>query len=217
MQILERESKKEKKRAKPAPFFLLSIPPSILVLRWSRCHRRQNLINLAHNPLIHIQTINHLFLGESHPVRRSNLVRLLGAVNLLRNAFYLATRIGSGLPDSAQLGQRANTQTDLLPEVLFVLDKVQRPFGQVDDGGHGDDAGEEVRVVVQRHGVGDHLGDFAGGGYRVPRVDVEGVARGYGAVGRAAVYAAGGRGVELGVWLVEHDCAAERKGKKKVR
>lgn len=186
------------------------------MLRWRRRRdRRQDLVNLTHDALVHVQTIHHLLLREANPVRGGDLVGLFGAVNLLCDALDLPPGVGGGLPDDAQLGQGADAQADLLAQVLLVLDKVQGPLGQVDDGGHGDDAGEEVRVLVQGHGVRDHFGDVAGRRDGVPRVDVEGVARGHRPVRGAAVDAAGGRGVELGVWLVKHDGTAKTKKKTK--
>lgn len=127
----------------------------------------------------------------------TDLLGLLSSVNFLGHSLHLTSRIGRGFPNNRQLTQGANAQLDLLPEIILVGDQVQRPFRQVDYRCHGDDTCEEVRMVLQGHGVRDHFGDVTGSGDCVPGMYIERLTGGYGAVWRAGVDAAGRRGVEL--------------------
>ena len=89
---------------------------------------------------------------------------------------------------------------------------MEGPLAEVDDGGEGEDAGEEVGVGREvRYGEGDEVADGRGAGEGVPSVRVEGLGCCVdGLVRRAGCDALGGRGVELGVRLVEEDgCGVE--------
>jgi hypothetical protein len=152
------------------------------------CH---HTVKLTHNTLVRVDTANHLLLREPDPEGRVDLLRLLGAVNLLRNAFDLAARHVGRLPYLAQLVERTDIEPDLLAEVLFVLDEVERPLAQVDNGRERNDAGEEVSVRVQGDGLRDHFANLAGRRDGVPRMRVESIAVRDDAMGCARIDAPG--------------------------
>lgn len=155
----------------------------------------QHGVDLRHDILIGRNTTQDLLLREPDPERRVALLRLLGAVDLLRDAAHLARRVAGCLPHPAQLIQRPDVQSDLLPQVVLVVDKIlERPLAQVHDRGERQNAREEVRVRGDRHVVRHHLADLARGCDDVPRVQVEVVAALDGSVGCAGCdVARGGR------------------------
>lgn len=111
-------------------------------------------------------------------------------------------------PDLAQLVQCADIQPQQLTQVVVVvLDEVKGPFAEVDYGGEGEDAGEEVSVGCEGGDrKGDEVGDGGRGGESVTGMGVVRlVADGDGLMRCAGRDGLGWGGVELGVRLVEED------------
>lgn len=140
-----------------------------------------HFLPLVHNLSI-ATTIRRIFYETSHDILLDKIApehfshRLLAVlIDLLQHPRDLLKAHVCRRPDGSQRLECAGAHADLLAQVLVRgHDGQRRPQGEVDDGGEGECADEEVGVSDQRHGQADELADVGCGLRRLDRVDVLG-------------------------------------------